>query len=57
MIGIRSDTHGFWYITIPLPWVMSWELPPPVIRRLLDGELSLDGDKLPCGRRQVRGMA
>ena len=47
--GPIETTPGGWaYGThLPLPWVLQWKLPPPLMRRLLAGEILIDppGDR------------
>jgi AraC family transcriptional regulator, melibiose operon regulatory protein len=47
--GPIETTPGGWAygIHLPLPWVLQWELPPPLMHRLLAGEVLIDspGDR------------
>lgn len=42
---VRADAdgaRGFWWMTIPLAWLLSWGLPADFVGRLLDGHLCCD---------------
>lgn len=45
LLSLSIGASGFWYVTVPLAWVLSWELPPRVLKRLMDGQLQ--GDERP----------
>ena len=42
IVDRSTDARGLWYLTIPLPWILAWELPPAVLGRLFDGQLLVD---------------
>jgi AraC family transcriptional regulator, melibiose operon regulatory protein len=44
LISMAPDTRAVW-VTLPLPWVLRWELPDPMVQKLLSGSvLSQDPD-------------
>lgn len=42
LIEASDAARGFWFVTVPLAWVLSWELPPKLLGQMLDGELLCD---------------
>jgi AraC family transcriptional regulator, melibiose operon regulatory protein len=42
LLSPASDCEGVW-LTIPLPWVLQWEIPEPFTQRLLTGGFPVGG--------------
>lgn len=41
LLSAGTDCEGIW-ITLPLPWVLQWEIPAPFTQRLLSGDFLLE---------------
>ncbi|HOL31365.1 MAG TPA: helix-turn-helix domain-containing protein [Anaerohalosphaeraceae bacterium] len=44
-----EDIDSYFVITLPLPWVLSWDLPSPFITQLLNGQLLQENQQLSAG--------
>lgn len=52
--SVKMDAIHFYWFTIPLAWILQWDLPPTFITRLMDGKMLVDkptaGDESDCAR-------
>jgi len=52
LLSPAHECEGIW-ITLPLPWVLQWEIPEPFIQRLLSGDFLLE-ESAPEGTAGLR---
>jgi len=52
ILSPASGCEGIW-LTLPLPWVLQWEIPEPFIQRLLAGDFLLE-ESAPEGTPELR---
>ena len=52
--SVKLDATRFYWFTIPLAWILQWELPPTFIASLMEGKMLVDQpnetDELDCAR-------
>jgi AraC-like DNA-binding protein len=52
--SVKVDAKNFYWFTLPLSWVLHWNLPSNITQRILDGGLHIDDplpdDEIACAR-------